>query len=354
MEKLYHIIIAAAVAATSAGVSAQGFDGAMDVSAPTVTYIDGKVLLEMTITVDGDAVGKCHSIAVAPVISEGANEAVFPYVLVNGRKQRQQFERRSKFRFTELTQNPPYRIMNIDRRNRGGIIGYSAEIPRQDWMQDASLNMRFVLLTCSGERQVYTAKLAAAVAPAEKIIVQAPEPIVRPAPEPQYVSGCAYIIFKPDSADILYDHMQNARELAEINRQLSGICNDPNIEITKLDIVGYASPEARFSRNESLALARMKTFSRYLTDRYGIPAYRSSVSAVAEDWHTLRKFVAESNMAAKREVLAIIDSGEHPDVKESRLRKLNGGTAWRELLDDMFPKLRRVEYRVEYRVTPKQ
>lgn len=355
MKKLYHVIIAATVAAVSAvTVSAQNFDGGIDVSAPTVTYTDSKILLDMVVSVNGRAVGKCHSIAVAPVISDGTNESVFPYVLVNGRKQQQQFERRTKFRFTELVQNPPYCVMSLDRRTRSGEIRYSAEIPRQEWMADAALSMRFVLLTCSNERQVYTAKLAAVTAPSERTIVESkPEPVVRKS-EPLYVSGCAYIIFKPDSAEILYDHMQNARELAEIDRLLAGISKEQGIEVTKLDIVGYASPEARLSRNEALAIARMKTFSRYLNDRFGIPAHLSTVSTVAEDWVTLRKLVAESNIPNKQEVLSIIDSGDHPDVKESRLRKLGNGAAWRVMLDDMFPKLRRVEYRVEYRVTPQR
>ena len=55
-------------------------------------------------------------------------------------------------------------------------------------------------------------------------------------------------------------------------------------------------------------------------------------------------------MPNRSEVLAIIDSSDDPDRKEAKLRALGGGAAFRYVLKDIFPSLRRSEYKIDYTV----
>ena len=48
--------------------------------------------------------------------------------------------------------------------------------------------------------------------------------------------------------------------------------------------------------------------------------------------------------------MAIIDSSDDPDRKEAKLRALGGGAAFRYVLKDIFPSLRRSEYKIDYTV----
>lgn len=66
-----------------------------------------------------------------------------------------------------------------------------------------------------------------------------------------------------------------------------------------------------------------------------------------ENWEGLRRYVAESSLADKEGILSVIDSNEEPDPKEQTLRT-RYPQAYRTLLADCYPGLRRTDYRVDY------
>jgi hypothetical protein len=115
-----------------------------------------------------------------------------------------------------------------------------------------------------------------------------------------------------------------------------------------IEFIGYASPEGRFATNEYLAYDRAQGLARYLQAIYDIPATVLKIRTVGEDWNDLRKMVATSNIQQKTAILEIMDGNEHPDAKESKLRRAMGGSLWNTMIRDMFPELRRVEYKINY------
>lgn len=75
------------------------------------------------------------------------------------------------------------------------------------------------------------------------------------------------------------------------------------------------------------------------------------MSSEPEDWVGFKEKVeADPNVPNRSEVLAIIDSSDDPDRKEAKLRALGGGAAFRYVLKDIFPSLRRSEYKIDYTV----
>ncbi|NDV66106.1 tetratricopeptide repeat protein, partial [Bacteroides sp. 224] len=85
----------------------------------------------------------------------------------------------------------------------------------------------------------------------------------------------------------------------------------------------------------------------YIRVRYMLPEQIFSVKSVAEDWDGLKARIESGDFAQKDRILSIIDSNDAPDTKESRLKGLG---AYSQLLRDVFPELRRVEYQVDYAV----
>ena len=88
----------------------------------------------------------------------------------------------------------------------------------------------------------------------------------------------------------------------------------------------------------------------YLHGRYGLPAGKVTAEGKGEDWEGLREAVGRSDMKAKDEVLDIIDTYDIFDGREKLLMDLRGGNPYRYMLEHIFPPLRRMEMRIDYRV----
>ena len=82
-------------------------------------------------------------------------------------------------------------------------------------------------------------------------------------------------------------------------------------------------------------------------NRYGLADSLFAVDSEPENWEGLRAYVAGSSLADKEGILEIIDSKDEPDAKERRLRSAYPH-AYRTLLADCYPGLRRSDYRIDY------
>jgi outer membrane protein OmpA-like peptidoglycan-associated protein len=352
MKNRYKYILSALCAVVSLGVSAQQLSEGIEVTNLRLTNTGSEFSLEISLQIAGDAVGKCESVAVVPSLTGNSHTLDFPYILINGHKAKNIYNRRNKFGYTELRENPPHQVVNLSRKPTDGTtVSYSATISAETSNEGASLKLGIVVISCGSERRQYSVATTAAVLASQPTIEQ-------PNSEPvedilirvggSTIEGSAYLDFKTDNYQIHPEYMRNAAELAVIHNIMGQIKANPTARITALSIVGYASPEERLANNERLAYERAISLAKYLQPLYGISVRDSKVSGVAEDWVKLRELVVASGIAHKSEILQIIDSSDHPDVKESKLRRLAGGRPWKVMIDTMFPKLRRVEYKVEY------
>lgn len=378
MKNTYTYVLLAFFVINSLCAGAQKLNRGIEVSDLRLTNLGKEVSLEMTLQVGDNAAAKCQSVAIVPNLENGSQTANFPYLLVNGRKAKNIFERRDKFGFTELRSNPPYKVINMGKKSVGETtVAYKAEIPAEAWIEGATLKLGIVVALCGGERIYYATETTATVSavpanmitqtpetpitqtpenpivtvPIEPAIPQVVEQVVEVTTEELIIEGNIYLDFEPASYYVDPSYGNNGKELAAIRRVIDQINANPKARITSLSVVGYASPEERLANNEMLAYERALLLTRYLQLHYGIPVQNTDVNSGGEDWLKLRELVVASNIAYKSEILQIIDSTIHPDAKESKLRRLAGGRPWRIMLDTMFPELRRVEYIVTYTLT---
>jgi outer membrane protein OmpA-like peptidoglycan-associated protein len=390
MKNSYIYLLFVLFVVVSPSADAQTLRGGIEVSDIRLTTTDAEVALDMTLKIAGNAAAKCQSVAIIPSLVNGTQTVNLPYVLVNGRKAKNIYERHNKFGYTELRDNPPYKVVDMGKKPVGETtVSYSTKIPAEKWTVGATLQLGIVVASCGGERMYYTAATTATVVsspevdlvemakytpPAKPSVVETPaEPADKPIGSvetpveepfvPTYVespvavktiehtaTGSAYLDFEFQSSYIDPTYGNNSAELTAINRVMDRIKANPKAHITSLSIEGYASPEERYAGNEELAYERAMSLARYLQSRYGISTRNTKVGSAGEDWVKLRELVAASNIAYRSEILQIIDSYDHPDAKESRLRRLAGGRPWNTMFDTMFPELRRAEYRVTYTV----
>jgi outer membrane protein OmpA-like peptidoglycan-associated protein len=380
MKKTIYIVLTLLIAGAATNLSAQTLRGGIVATDVEVTESDGSMILEMVLNVETDAITKLQSMSVTPIITNGDEEARFPYVLVNGWNKRQMYERKLKFENTMLMENLPLDVINLTRKgNESEQYEYIAKVERESWMDKAAMAIEFTLSSPAGVLQRYVSDVAMVETVTEvvkeiEVVKEVPAPpvivnIEQPKPDTVvvekviekvvekvvdkdilYLDGAAFLDFETNRSVILPNFRRNPQELQKIDDVLAELRNNTKAEILGLEIIGYASPDGGYANNERLARERALAFTQYIQNRYNIPVEFSNVGSVAEDWKTLRQIVSDSEMAYKSQMLAIIDSTAAPDAKESQLRRLAEGRAWSVLSSTVLPRLRRVEYRVAYRV----
>lgn len=161
------------------------------------------------------------------------------------------------------------------------------------------------------------------------------------------LTGKAYVDFPVNQTDIRPAYRNNATELHRITATIDSVKTDPDIHITALSIKGYASPEGSLENNERLARLRTEALKKYVSGLYDFPNDFISTDYEAEDWTGLRRYVEQSDLPHRQEILDIIDSDLRPDPKEWRL-KSRYPEEYARLLRDCYPALRHSDYRVDY------
>ncbi len=135
-------------------------------------------------------------------------------------------------------------------------------------------------------------------------------------------------------------------ELDAITCRLDSISKNLGMDIRRIELIGYASPEGAYRDNERLASARTEALKSFIKSERQIPDSVIVVSHVAEDWDGLKNAINASTHRDKETLLEIIDSDRSLDGKEKALRRHE--ISWEWINKEIFPGLRRTEYRIEY------
>ncbi|MDR0511134.1 MAG: DUF3868 domain-containing protein [Rikenellaceae bacterium] len=166
-------------------------------------------------------------------------------------------------------------------------------------------------------------------------------------------SVSAHIDFKLNSWQILPSLGRNATELTAVDGLVRRVAGDELIRLNAIHITGYASPEGSWDSNDKLARNRSMSFKSYMIERYpSLPKNIFQVNSVAEDWDGLARMLEASDREYRRQALEIIGGVGIFGGREKRLMLLQGGAPYRDMLENMFPPLRRIEVRAEFTVLP--
>ena len=287
--------------------------GQVQVSNQSILISDnGQVMIGMDITLPAAMELSSNCVAtLTPVLKTQDNSynRILPAIWVYGRIRSivQQRER-----------SIPSDAYTILRRKNGTeqTVNYSARIPYEKWMNGAELELQAAIRGCA---------------------------------DCQKEENSAFITRANLERYIYPDYRRNPSELAAIKHTVDVVKNDVNTTITEIAIVGYASPEGRYAANARLAQGRAEALKSYVMNEYGFKADLFKVNSVPEDWAGLRAYVAKNDLPLKEEILSIIDKNESDfDVKEERIKALDGGKVYAALLQDCYPALRHSDYTVRY------
>lgn len=314
--------------------------GGAEVSGVDIRKQRDSVVIRMNLNLSGMEVGRNRSIVVAPLFYAEGEEEWLPAIEVMGRTRYLYYQRNEE----SLYADSPYTIIKKDK-NATQQVGYQVSVPYRKWMDRASLVVAEDTCQCGEVSKGNSILLAHAdLVFTPRLAYISPQAETR---KTRALSGEAYLDFPVNKTVIYPEYRRNTAELAKIRATIDTIRTDKDFSITRISLKGYASPEGRYAANVRLSEGRTDALKDYLMSEYGFEASLFRTNAGAENWAGLRKYVAQSGLADKEAILAIIDSEEEPDAKEQRIRREHAAS-YRTLLQDCYPALRRTDYTVDY------
>lgn len=163
------------------------------------------------------------------------------------------------------------------------------------------------------------------------------------------LSGSAYIDFPVGQTVIYPDYHRNTVELGKIKGTIDSVRNDKDVTITSVWLKGYASPESPYDHNKSLAIGRTAALKKHIGQLYHFANGIIQTDYEPEDWAGLRRYVEQSTISHRAEILKLIDGDREPDAKEWIL-KSTYPEEYKFLLQNCYPALRHTDYRIDYTI----
>ena len=356
MKRYINIIYIIAALVSLAPVSAQQImDGQAEVKNLGIVRDGSRITVNMDVDVTALEVGADEVVILTPALVKGEQELELPAIEIMGRRSDIYHKRNDSFTITE---NPYYaeRTAKRSERKQGEqIIPYTASTTLQQWMRDAKVIIKQGSCGCDntplalGDNTLKDRLLPPVHQPQYVLSLVTPDPeLVKIREE----SLTAYINFIVNRYEIIENFKNNASELASVIASIKKVEDDDDLTISTITIEGWASPEAKESHNKTLSDNRANSLGDYVAKKTGLNRDMIKATGRGEDWVGLRKLVVESTTLEKKsEALAIIDDTTLTlDEKDAKLKAMVPPTIYRYMLEEMYPSLRRNDYRIEYSV----
>lgn len=346
------------------------FHPRVSVALERVTLADDSVTITLSVSTRALRLSRKAAVTIIPLLTADGKEHPFPSVIIAGQR-RARLDSREK-----ALSRLPKRIFRELRLRRGHDVAlrYTATVPYSPWMRDATLAIRYLTSECladeilgvqtvmpdvslpdeysilSGELEAMSDSLRSAREEIRQLVVlkeRLLDSLARQADNT--CRGTMYLAYPAGRTPLLPDFGDNRRELARVDSVLRPLLADTTVTIRSVTLTGYASPEGTYDHNARLAERRVCNVLKYLCRAYpGIDQTLFRAYSVAEDWEGTVRLLQASDKPYKQEVLQIIRECNIFDGREQRLIRLRDGNPYRDMLKDIFPRLRRTEFVIEW------
>ena len=333
-----------------------GMTGMSEAVAQTTTSIIPGVSVEnfnmnrngkyLTVTMDIDLseldVNSNRAVLLTPRLVNGTDSLDLPSVGIYGHRRYYYYIRNGISTISGETEK------SFKASNKPEQLEYDNHIPYENWMDGATLKFHRSDWGCCQEilaeyegllgrhREVFFPELVFVQPKAEML-------------KSRSLSGSAYIDFPVNRTVIYPDYRRNTVELGKIQATIDSVRNDKDITITSVWLKGFASPESPYKHNTDLAIGRTAALKKHIGQLYHFADNIIQTDYEPEDWAGLRRYVEQSNIDHRTEILAMIDSDMEPDAKEAKIKRTYP-QEYRFMLQNFYPALRHTDYRIDYNI----
>ena len=338
--------------------AAQGLSGQMTPTNSLYTREGDKVAIAVDFDLGKSKVRTNDFYLITPQLVSNVdanNVCQLPPFMVAGKTRATVLERNERY-----GNRPDYMEANpqVVVRNNGlaQIYNYAAQVPFEPWMMDAHLELLEWASGCANCDKGMTTTLLA-----ERILREPNFQLAYVSPKVEEVKVrsdkyTATIGFPVNSTQISASFANNQSVLNEVNDKVVAILNNKDLNASKIEIVGFASPEATVAYNKNLAEKRAAAFASYLSSRYAVEASNFTSTGYGEDWNRAEELIRENSIglpdATRQQVLDIIQTTPDMDARDAKIKAIDGGATYQRILTEVWPKIRRTEYTISYSVRP--
>lgn len=324
--------------------------GLVSVNLQELKERSGFVHIVYEVKVSSASIASDQGLCITPVLSTGDSLRILPQVTVLGSNKDKVITRWVRNHKPEYnTQCIPAGIPNDT------TLFFNLSLPYVSWMDSAKFSFNQEILSYRGQSTMatYTFGHHIELSPRESYKVVPRISLIIPSKESKvrHLQGQAFLDFPIGCSRILPDYGRNSEEFPKIENLLYELTHgNKDISLQKMYIEGYASPEGSYQSNAQLAEERALALKDYFKNKFGLNENQFSVTSTSEDWSGVANLVETGNLPDKDKILEIISTVGIFQGREKVLMNLNKGLTYRRMLDEIFPKLRRVEYRIDYLV----
>lgn len=332
-----------------------------DVKVTTPTLVVKNDTLTLSCRMDFSVVRaeNFRTYAFTPMLFAGDNEQwSLPPVVITDKRSKFKMRKADRKLATYGNYSQPYVVMRGMPSQRENVVDYTVQMPYRPWMQDMKM-------------RIYEEQEEACVIdlPTPEYIVikkepELPQPGQLCEPCKQMVShfdpkeepikvrneqNTLYIQYRVGSADFDLNIGNNADELNKLKATLSPLTEGDLVTFRSVSVCGYASPDGSVKTNNNLSAKRAQAFADYMGQAFSFSDSILHVSSAGEDWGGLVELLNAQKPAYADQVLAVIDAQPDLDKREAALKKALGDT-YQSLLNDFYPKLRRISISIDFEV----
>lgn len=307
-----------------------------------------RLILSFPIEADRDLSAN-EQLTVTPVVMHGKNRVQLAPVIFTGRIREKVNLRRERLYGTPAV--PEGVFGNVVVRNRRDAaqqtVLFEGDIPFEPWMAGGQVVLYRDIEGCFGHRASLSPMTVARI----NVPVQPELSFLIPDDEPRKLRSeqiTAVVHFPQGRSVLLRGFADNSRQLARIDSLTARLQGNDSLTVENIFLKGYASPEDTYAFNTRLSANRVRSICRYLEEHFGLSEKDFTTATEPEDWDSLRRWVVVSDLPARDEVLEVIDTTSDPDARDAGIWKIDNGKTYLKLLNEVYPQLRRVDYRISY------
>lgn len=170
--------------------------------------------------------------------------------------------------------------------------------------------------------------------------------------------------FHQSKHELDFELGDNGSAFEKINNSLKSLSTDSIYRISRVSVIGAASPEGSISFNKELSRKRALTIFNHISTLTLLPDSLMSFTYLGRDWEGLQKLVTEdAEMPYKEEVDSLVrliiqhqseNEGEVSYDWINNLKKLRGGKPYSYMYKKLFPELRATRLIVRYEKKEKE
>lgn len=322
------------------------------------------------IILDSLSLSSNRQLFITPMISDSkGNSDILPSIMVNGRAMHTNYQRKGAKKHYVTDHNI---LLETCRHNgRSQQIDYHSSVALVPWMWQSEIKLEWLVQPCrcgsnSGAKEEIAYNQMWNLNPASLMRASYVTPPLTSAPIKIH-EGETRVLFELGESQLHTlpylcedgQRIDNTDALKLIDDSITNALSESNMELVKIKICGYASPEGDYMINNKLSNERTKSLADYLAVRYKLPVEKVEYSSVAENWEGLRQIVSESNEITEDQrhaLLALIDAPAYGpadfDGKDNTLRTdpKFSNLYFSTILPKWYPDLRMTKFEISTRL----